>query len=443
MMSSDQFPHPTDASDAGIRKFLDTAHLIDVVSWFDKLPSAQVRHHLAELGLPKRAMIFDNLPLEMQVEIAMALHLSDLTALVTAMHADDRADLFRLLSNNDQIRLIKELNPDVAADIRCLSAHSAECAGALMTSDYATLETDMTAANALAALRLQAPQTETIYRSYVIDDAQRLIGSVRLHTLILATDNTLIRDLMEPEPISVTLETDQEDVGKLIAHYNLLAIPVVDASGRLVGIVTHDDAADVMQAEATEDFQKMSTVVPFSQSIRKAGIGILYSKRIVWLALLVFGNLFSGAGIAYFEEMILAYVSLVFFLPLLIDSSGNAGSQSATLMVRALATGDVQLKDWGTLIIRELAVAAALGATMAAVVFPVGAWRGGTEVALTVGLTMFVVVLIGSLVGMSLPFLLNKLKLDPATASGPLVTTISDALGVLIYFSIARVVLSL
>jgi magnesium transporter len=148
------------------------------------------------------------------------------------------------------------------------------------------------------------------------------------------------------------------------------------SAGRLVGIATHDDAADVMQAEATEDFQKISYVLPFKQTMREASIGVLYSRRIVWLALLVFGNLFSGADIAYFEDVILAYVSLVFFLPLLIDSSGNAGSQSATLMGRALATGDVEMKDWRALILREMAVAAGLGATMAAVVIPLGAWRG-------------------------------------------------------------------
>ena len=161
------------------------------------------------------------------------------------------------------------------------------------------------------------------------------------------------------------------------------------------------------------------------------------------MVLLIFGNLFSGAGIAYFEETILAYVALVFFMPLLIDSSGNAGSQSATLMVRALATGDVAIKDWGKLIVRELSVAGLLGLTMMAVVAPLGVFRGGAEIGLIVALTMLVVVIIWSLVGLSLPFLLSRLRLDPATASGPLVTTISDGLGVLIYFSIATLILKL
>ena len=378
-----------------------------------------------------------------QTALAAVIPAPDLSAIVALMSADDRVDLFQSLGPIAQKRLMETLPPKVGRDIEQLARYTEETAGAIMTSDYAELDAAMTAQEAILALRGQASSSETIYRSYGVDQAGRLIGSVRLHSLILAEQDAQVTDLMEHDPVSVTIETDQEEVAQRIARYDLLAIPVIDGDARLVGIVTHDDASDVMQAEATEDFQKISHVLPFKQNMRQAGIGMLYSRRIIWLALLVVGNLFSGAGIAHFEDMILAYVSLVFFLPLLIDSSGNAGSQSATLMVRALATGDVQMKDWRALIVRELAVAAALGATMAAVVFPIGAWRGGTDVALTVGLTMFVVVMIGSLVGMSLPFLLSRLRLDPATASGPLVTTISDATGVVIYFSIATLVLQL
>ncbi len=166
-----------------------------------------------------------------------------------------------------------------------------------------------------------------------LGDERRLMGSVRLQALILADDETLVENIMDSTPIFVPVNAKREEAAQM-----------VDAESRMVGIVTHDDAADAMQAEATEDFHKISTVLPFTQSLREVGVGVLYSRRVIWLSLLIFGNLFFGAGIAYFEETILAYVSLVFFLPLLIDSSGNAGSQSATLMVRALATGDVQLK---------------------------------------------------------------------------------------------------
>ncbi|MFP7571180.1 magnesium transporter [Marivita sp. S2033] len=431
------------ASDETIAHFLSAANAIDVAGWLEHLPQPELWTYLARMSLARRADVFGNLPLSVQANLARSLTSPDLVAIVTGMDADDRVDLFNELTPQEQARLMADLSSDDRADITHLSAYAEETAGAIMTSDFAVLGEDMTADQALGELRRQAPDAETIYRSYVLDDHHRLIGSVRLHELVLASDAALVRDLMDADPVAVSQDTDREDVARMIARYDLLALPVVDDRGQLLGIVTHDDAADAMQAETTEDFQKISTVLPFSQSVRDAGIGVLYSKRIVWLALLVFGNLFSGAGIAYFEETILAYVSLVFFLPLLIDSSGNAGAQSATLMVRAIATGDVALKDWRDLILRELAIAAALGATMALVVFPLGLWRGGPEIAFVVGMTMVLVVMIGSLVGMSLPFLLSRMKLDPATASGPLVTTISDAVGVVIYFSIATLVLSL
>lgn len=442
-MSPDHQLFPADESAEAIGDFVATARPIDLATWLDRSGAGPAWHHLATLDPPRRARVFGCLPLDRQVQVARTVPHADLVRIVADMEADDRVDLFNRLTAEEQDALARDLKPEDRTDIRRLATYPEESAGAIMTSDYAVLDAGMNAAEAIMALRSQARGSENIYRSYIVDRDHRLTGSVRLHALVLADADTPVSELMEKAPVSVLLNTDQEDVGKLIARYDLLAIPVVDAQGRLMGIVTHDDAADVMQAEATEDFQKISHVLPFKQNMRRAGIGVLYSRRIVWLALLIFGNLFSGAGIAYFEEIILAYVSLVFFLPLLIDSSGNAGSQSATLMVRALATGDVEMKDWRDLMARELAVAAALGATMAAVVFPLGAWRGGVDVAVTVGLTMFVVVLIGSLVGMSLPFLLSRLRLDPATASGPLVTTISDATGVLIYFAIASVVLSL
>jgi magnesium transporter len=208
-----------------------------------------------------------------------------------------------------------------------------------------------------------------------------------------------------------------------------------------VGIVTYDDAMDVAEAEATADFSKVGAVEELPTGLRAASLGVLYRKRVFWLVVLVFGNLASGAGIVYFEDTIAAHLSLIFFLPLLIASSGNAGAQSATLMVRALATGDVELKDWAGMLLRELAVAALLGATMAVAVAGIGLWRGGPQVAFVVTLTMLLVVVAGSMVGMSLPFLLNRFNLDPAASSAPLITSIADGLGVAVYFTLATAVL--
>lgn len=429
------------ASAETVQHFVETAHAVDLAAWLAELPHAQAQAQILALELPRCAKTFSYLPLDIQAEFVRQLERRDLAEIVTQMHADDRVDLFNHLTPEEQQRLLRDLARKEREDIRRLSAYAEGTAGAIMTSDYATLAANMSAYEAIEVLRREAPEKETIYRSYVLDSERRLIGSIRLHELILTRADTRLEAIMDPAPVSVTLDMNQEEVAQMIARYDLLALPVVDDDNRLVGIITHDDAADAMQRETTEDFQKIATVLPFSQSMREAGMGVLYSKRVFWLALLVFGNLFSGAGIAYFEEMILAYVALVFFLPLLIDSGGNAGSQSATLMVRALATGDVTLKDWRELILRELVIALALGATMALIVSPIGVLRGGYGIALVVGLTMVMVVIIGSLVGMSLPFLLSRLRLDPATASAPLVTTISDVVGVLIYFSIATMVL--
>jgi magnesium transporter len=263
------------------------------------------------------------------------------------------------------------------------------------------------------------------------------VGSVRLEELILAKGGERIADLMERNTHELRVDDDQEEAARRLARYDVLALPVVDADGRLVGILTHDDALDVLQDEATEDFHRVGSVGHIAGGLRAASFRTLYRKRAPWLILLVFANIFSGAGIAYFEDTIAAYVALVFFLPLLVDSAGNAGSQSATLMVRALATGDVVLRDWGGMLGRELGVALLLGITMAVAVSFIGVFRGGPEIAVVVALTMVIVVSVGSVIGMSLPFVLSRLNLDPAAASAPLVTSIADAAGVVIYFGIA------
>ena len=431
-----------DASTKMIADFMAASHPVDLADWLGQLRQSEASLHIAALPLRRRAEVFGHLAPAVQAELARAIPSDSFAQILLEMDADDRTDLLKHLTHDERQQALRALPQKERDDTNRLSAHREGTAGAIMTTDFAVLSPTMRTMDAIVALRRAAPDAETIYRSYVLDTDGRLIGSVRLHQLILLADDAVIGDIMQPIVAMVTPETGQEDAAKIIARYDLLALPVVDGNGRLVGIVTHDDATDALQAETTEDFQKISTVLPFTQSMRDASVRMLYSKRIFWLALLVFGNLFSGAGIAYYEDTILAYVSLVFFLPLLIDSSGNAGSQSATLMVRALATGDVALQDWGNLILRELAVAATLGGTMALVVLPLGAWRGGTDIAMVVGLTMFIVVIIGSLVGMSLPFLLSRLRLDPATASGPLVTTISDGVGVLVYFAIATAILT-
>jgi magnesium transporter len=425
----------------GETAFDASQHPADLAERLEEMNLDAARVALLSLPLPHAADTFAYLEPETQVALAKLLARGELAAIVTEMNGDDRADLFNRLTPKQQNALLPGLAQAEREDIRRLAAHEEGTAGAIMTSDYATLTANLTVKDALSKIRREAPDKETIYRTYVIDGDRRLIGSVRLQTLILASPKQTIGDVMERETRAVSVHDDQEEVAQAIAKYDIIALPVIDSEGRLVGIVTHDDAMDVLQAEATEDFQKSAMVTSMVENIGTASIKLLYQKRIYWLVLLVFGNLLSGAGLAFFEETIAAQVVLVFFLPVLIASGGNAGSQSSTLMVRAMATGDVEMKDWGRMLLRELSVALLLGITMAVAISAIGVFRGGVELALVVAAAMLLIVMTGSLIGMSMPFLLSRLGLDPATASGPLITSIADIAGVLIYFSIATAVL--
>jgi len=387
--------------------------------------------------LPNRSTIFSYLDADAQVAMALKLPREQMAKLVGEMPADERTDLYKRLNQQQRDALLPALAQAQREDIRRLAAYAERTAGALMTSDYATLSAQMTVKKALEALRLEAPDAETIYHAYVIDKGRRLQGVVSLRVLILAAPEQLISDLMVTDPVSCNVNDDQEDVAKVVARYDLIALPIIDDLGALVGIVTHDDAMDVASDEATDDFHKSGGVSTMVGRLKDASITVLYRKRVFWLVFLIFGNLLSGFSIANFEDVIAANLVLVFFLPLLVDSGGNAGSQSATLMVRALATGDVVMRDWFSLLGREALVALLLGATMAVAVAVIGYIRGDLIVSIVLALSMVSVVLIGSVIGMSLPFVLNKLGFDPATASAPLITSISDASGVLIYLFIA------
>jgi magnesium transporter len=426
---------------AALRALVDDEHPADISAALEEIEPLQTWTVLDLLPLNKQAVIFGYFDRDFQVELAQTAPRAKLARIVTEMNSDERADLFNELSEEQQDALLPALAQAEREDIRRLAGYEEGTAGSIMTSDYALLSEDLPAAQALEKLRHEAPDKETIYRAYVAGPDRRLVGAVRLQDLILAAPRTLVRDLMEEEPVSVRVDEDQEEVARQISRYDVLALPVVDGENRIIGIVTHDDAMDVLQEEATEDFHKVGTVGRLDTSVRDASIGLLYRKRIAWLVLLVFGNLLSGAGIAYYEDTVAAYIALVFFLPLLIGSGGNAGSQAATLMVRALATGDVVARDWVRMLGREFLVAGLLGAAMAVAVSGIGFMRGGPAIAGVVSISMVLIVVVGSLIGMCLPFLLSRLRFDPATASAPLVTSIADAVGVILYLSIAVAVL--
>ena len=426
-----------------IQAFLGSEHPADLAAHLAEWPVDQALRVLALLPIPRQAELFGYFEADDQLELTEHLPEEHLAQLFTEMNADERADLFAELPEITQQALLKRLKREEREDIRRLAAYEEETAGAIMTTDFVSLDSQMTVRDAIESLRSQAPDSETIYRAYVLDDRKQLLGALRLQNLIFARPDRKVSELIEANALAVHVDDDQEEVARHIAKYDVLAVPVVDAENRLLGIITYDDAMDIAEEEATEDIHRVGAVGDLDASVRDAPFFMMYRKRIVWLVLLVFGALFSSGGIAYFEDTIAAYVALVFFLPMLIGSAGNAGSQAATLMVRALAIGDVEMKDWGVMLGKELLVALALGGTMALAVSGIGIFRGGPDVAMVVALTMLIVVIFGSLIGMSLPFLLQRVKVDPATASAPLVATIADAGGVVIYLSIATAMLGL
>ena len=426
-----------------IREFIEAQELADIAALIEELDEGDDLAVMRLLPLHDQAELLGYLRATAQVDLATRIPRRELVALMTAMSHDERADLFKQLDEEAQEAILPALSKAEREDLRRLAAYEEWTVGSVMTSDYATLKPEMTSTEAIEALRAQAIEAETIYYAYIIDDARKLIGVVSLRDLLTARPRQLIDDIMDREPVWVRADDEQEEAARLVARYDLLALPVLDNNDRLVGIVTADDAMDVTEEEVTEDFHKGSIVQPLDMSVAEATIAMLYRARIFWLVLLVFGNIFSGAGIAHFEDTISEHLSLLFFLPLLIASGGNAGTQSATLMVRALATGDVRPSDFGRLLGREVAIALALGLTMAVAVSVIGVWRGGPDIAVVVALAMVTIVLMGALIGMCLPFIFAKLDRDPAAASGPLVTSIADVLGVLIYFTIAARLLSL
>ncbi|HLV40514.1 magnesium transporter [Xanthomarina sp.] len=411
---------------------IEVANLIESVSKNDKIVFFRL------LSRAQTKKVFKLLPHSEQEEVieGLAENFQKLTRLLNDIEPDDRTAFFEELPGDIAQRLIQRLSPEEQKITIQLLSYPKDSIGRLMTPEFVAIKADMTVAQAFDHIRKFGQDSETLNVIYIIDEDWKLIDDISIKELILAAPDQLVEELIDYKFTSLNAMDDQETAIIVFKNYDRVALPVLSKEGVLLGIVTFDDIMDVVDEESTEDFHKFGSVQNAITNPLKERIFNLYKNRIVWLVLLVFMNVFSGAALATYEDVIQSMVSLVFFLPLLIDSGGNAGSQSATLMIRYLALGEIQISDWYKLIGREVLVSFLLGVTMAASIAAVASFRA-PEIILVVAIAMVLNVMLGSLIGMLLPFIFTKLKIDPATASAPLVTSLSDICGVLIYFSIA------
>jgi magnesium transporter len=392
-------------------------------------------------ALPKEnaAELVSNLPEEEQSELLELLRPREARAVLEELDPDDLADALQALEESDpeHAEAVKSLlGPEVRAVAEALASYEEEAAGGLMTPEFVSLAAAMTVERALEFLRRASPDAETIYYLYVVDADQRLTGVLSLRELIVAAPTTRIDDIMDSDVVRVTTGTDQEEVARIIADYDLSVLPVVDELDRLVGIVTVDDVLDVVELEATEDIHRLGAA-PIDVDYARARPWLLFRKRVPWLVLLVVSMTLTFNVISHFEDILAEVVILAAFIPLLIGTGGNVGAQVATLVVRALATRDLELRDFGRILLKEMGTGLMLGAAFGIFIMAyVMLFQPEPRIAVALGITMLLIALTANLVGASLPFLFRRFGIDPALTSSPGITTIMDVVGLLIYFNV-------
>lgn len=433
----------------GMRTFCETLHPATVAeSLADGFAVEEVWRFLTSTSVRTQAAVFEYLPVEWQARLVEGTGRQQMAKLIEQMAHDDRADLLRRLRPRvaeELLRLVDEAN---RRDIAALAGQQENTAGSRMTTDYAWIPAAITVAEAFDRIRLQAPDSETIYYVYVLDEQRRLLGVVTLCKMVLASRLAVIDELMDRAVVTVQANEDQEQVARVMARYDLLALPVVDAEGRLVGIVTHDDMMDVVMQEATEDAQHQGGVLSMTEDYLKAGFVSVWRKRVVWLACLFVAELFTFTALASFEHAIESVVVLSLFVPLCISTGGNSGSQAATLITRSIALGQVKVGEWFRVLRHELLMGLALGLSLGLIGFvrasltPHEVLRNQVEwwqLALVISQSVMAICLWGTLVGSLLPLAFRRLGFDPAFASSPFVATFVDVTGIVIYFTIATV----
>jgi magnesium transporter len=421
---------------------------------------------LESMRLPDQADLFSDLKDDEKMVLLPQMAPADSADLLEEMEDEEAAELVSALSTEKAIPIVDEMEPDKAADllgditnehaasilagmenpeeVRPLMLHPDDSAGGLMTSEFLALRRRMTAEEAIIAIRNWKPENDDIYRLFVVDGENYLVGSVSLRELITAEPKTNLVDFMDPEVLSVTVGVDQEECARIITRYDLLLLAVVDENRKLIGVITVDDVIDVIEDETTEDIQRFGGAEPLNQAYLSTSTWMISRKRIGWLLLLFVTESLTGTVLRFFENELSSVVALSFFIPLLIGTGGNAGSQTTSTIIRALAVGDIDVSDAIKSLWHELRIGLMLGLGMSIIAYVRAlTWGSSPQLAVTVASSIMIIVVWANVLGAVLPLLAGKLKIDPTVVSGPVMSTLVDATGLFIYFSIAKMVIGL
>ena len=429
-----------------LRDVMETLPAPDLAAVFEDLPVEKLPVLFRLCPKDLAADVFAELTPATQQQLIDGLTDTELKAVVDELFVDDATDLVEEMPANVVKRILAQADPATRRMINELLKYPEDSAGGVMTTELMALRPDMTVAQAMDAIRENGFDKETINNCYVTDSSRKLVGVVSLRALVLAKNTEEpIKDLMDSNVVSVSTTTDQEDVSKLFEKYGFLAIPVVDAENRLVGIVTIDDAISILQDEASEDIAKMNAIGPSDKPYFKQSMWDLYKSRAPWLLFLMISATFSSLVIRGYEDALAAVTVLTAYIPMLTDAGGNAGSQSTSTIIRGMAVGDIQPHDLPRILWRESRVALLCGGTLAVCNFAKMLLfdRIAAPVALVVCLTLICTILLSQLIGGILPVAAEKLHVDPAVMASPLITTIVDTTTLLVYFNIAKALLHL
>jgi magnesium transporter len=426
---------------AGLAERVGPAEWADLVPLLEPAEVAVLLQWLPDDEIPS---LLEELAPSEAARILRTLAAPEAAQLLEDMDPDDAADVVEQLPARDADEILVRMRPSEAAEIRELSVYPRDTAGGIMTPAFVAVTRDATATEAIGAIRRLVDQAETVNYVYVVDDERHLLGVLSLYRLILSQAGTRVSELMAPTTVRVRASADQEVAARLLTDRNLLAIPVVSDDDRLLGIITEDDVADVLREEATEDIERLGGSEPLALPYRLASVPLLFRKRIGWLLLLFVAEAYTGTVLRDFSDELSAVVALSFFIPLLIGTGGNVGSQTVTLIVRAMALDELSLRDVAWIAFKEFRVGLLLGAVMALVAFARAQLLGvGIDVGLVVATTILAICLWSATVAAILPLTLRRLRIDPAVVSAPLITTLVDGTGLVIYFTIARILLHL